>query len=502
MDSIISKTQFAFIPGRHLTDCSFIANEGINYLRKKNLKGAMFKIDFQRAYDSIDCSFWMFVMRKMGFGKRWCAWILKCISTASISILVNGSPTPQFSVAKGLRQGCSLSPLLFNLVGEALHLLLEKGAGVRLFSGWQIGRGKNVHSLCHLQFADDLTIFCGASIREVENVRRTLRVFEVASGLRLNLKKSSLFGVNVEDSLLELWAKKINCQVGKFPTVYLGLPLGPKSNSLALWEPVIESFYSHLATWKAKHLSISGRLVLIRSVLTALPSFFMSLYRMPAIVVNKISSIMAGFLWRDSTDGKRTHWVNWQSICQPSDVGGLKVKNLAIQNKALLGKWVWKFANDTNCPWREMMCCKYNINPATLIAHDKCQRSASWQWKSILKSTCGGDDFGTKLRNNLRLQVGDGKLISFWSELWIGAAPLREAFPRIYALARNKEGKISEMGCKVNNKWVWNVSLRMDPFDWKFPNGKIFWLALIILVRKVLQETAWCGRDHEMAHFR
>ncbi|GMI72441.1 hypothetical protein HRI_000913400 [Hibiscus trionum] len=249
-------------------------------------------------------------MRNMGFGDKWCEWIYRCISTATISVLINGVPTPQFSVVKGLRQGCSLSPLLFNIVGEALHLMIEKGESCGLFSGWRIGRGDYVHNLSDLQFAYDLTIFCGPSLREVENVRRFLRVFEVASGLKLNLKKSCLFGVNVEKQSMIVWAEKINCSMDSFPTVYLELSLGPKTNSFSLWDPIIEKCYGHLSNWKAKQLLISGRLILIRSVLSSLPLYYISLFRMPTRVINKINSIMAGFLWGDSDDHKKTHWIN------------------------------------------------------------------------------------------------------------------------------------------------------------------------------------------------
>ncbi|GMI91437.1 hypothetical protein HRI_002813000 [Hibiscus trionum] len=101
-DSVISKSQFAFLPGRQILDCSFIANEGIEFIRNQGLKGSLFKIDFKRAYDSIEWSFLIRVLKEMGFGSQWCNWIFKCISSATISVLVNGVPTPQFSIVRGL----------------------------------------------------------------------------------------------------------------------------------------------------------------------------------------------------------------------------------------------------------------------------------------------------------------------------------------------------------------------------------------------------------------
>ncbi|KAE8729397.1 hypothetical protein F3Y22_tig00003715pilonHSYRG00041 [Hibiscus syriacus] len=191
---IISQSQFAFIPRRQLLDCAFIANEGIDYWRKQMLEGVVLKVDFHRAYDSVEWPILFRAMSEMGFGNRWSSWILQCLSSASISVLVNGSPSEEFPMAKGLRQGCSLSPLLFNIVGELLHLMLSKAVDMGLFQGFIIGKSENSVRLSHLQ-------------------------------VHLNLVKSKLFGINVDDAVLTNWALAVGCSVGSFPTNYLGLPL-------------------------------------------------------------------------------------------------------------------------------------------------------------------------------------------------------------------------------------------------------------------------------------
>ncbi|GMI78245.1 hypothetical protein HRI_001493800 [Hibiscus trionum] len=411
MDSIVSKSQFAFIQGRCILDCSLIANEGIDYMSKMGRSGAVFKIDFNRAYDTVDWDFLLRVMKEMGFGELWCRWIFKCISTASISILVNGSPTPCFDLARGLRQGCSFSPLLFNLVGESLHLMIEKATEVGLFNGFSIGKGSNVYNLSHLQFADDLMVFCGASKREILNVKRVLRVFEFASGLQLNLVKSIIFGINVEESLLEDWVVQAGCAVGKFPSDYLGLPLGFKRNSVAIWDPIFEKFYRHLASWKGKNLSYSGKLVLVKSVLSALPSYYMSLFKVPCIVIRKLNSILANFLWGTSESGKKIHWMNWESVCRPLELGGLGIRNLHFQNRALLCKWFWNFANNKDSEWRKVLCCKLNWDKDILLPEPKLHRLESWIWKGISQSYYSSDDFSLHIWNHIRIQIGDGKSV-------------------------------------------------------------------------------------------
>ncbi|XP_039003297.1 uncharacterized protein LOC120130003 [Hibiscus syriacus] len=162
-------------------------------------------------------------------------------------------------MAKGLRQGCSLSPPLFNIVGEILYLMLSKAVEKGLFQGFVIGKAENSTRLSHLQFADDLIIFCQANLTQIKNVIRMLRIFSVMAGLHLNLVKSKLFGINIEDEVLADWASQVGCSVGYFPTEYLGLPLGAKRNSEALWDPFFRNFSAKLAGWKASYLSLACR---------------------------------------------------------------------------------------------------------------------------------------------------------------------------------------------------------------------------------------------------
>ncbi|KAE8724220.1 hypothetical protein F3Y22_tig00010533pilonHSYRG00011 [Hibiscus syriacus] len=128
-------TEFAFIPGRQLLDCACLANEGIDYWKKQGLKGVVSKVDFSRSYDSVDWQIILRLLNDMGFDDRWVSWISQCISTASISVLVNGSPTEEFNIAKGLQQGCSLFCLLFNVIPSSICQKLNSMMATFLWGG-------------------------------------------------------------------------------------------------------------------------------------------------------------------------------------------------------------------------------------------------------------------------------------------------------------------------------------------------------------------------------
>ncbi|KAL4298113.1 hypothetical protein GQ457_12G008760 [Hibiscus cannabinus] len=280
-EDLIGETQFAFCPGKQILDCSLISNELIDYTRKRGLQGIVFKADFRKAYDTVDWNFLLFTTRKMGFGEVWCSWIKCCISTTNISVLVNGSHTRSFSIRRGLRQGCLLSPLFFNIIAEVLSVLLRQAKSLGLFSGFHFGNSSE--GISHLQFADDLITFCGANETEVKNIVRVLRVFELMSGLKLNLKRSKLLG----ESLVDLWAKGIHCNSELFPTIYRGLPLGQVKNDAKLWEPVLAKIRSKLKGWKTKTLSFGGRITMVKSVLANLLMYYISIFPLP-MLINKI----------------------------------------------------------------------------------------------------------------------------------------------------------------------------------------------------------------------
>ncbi|KAE8729083.1 Ubiquitin-activating enzyme E1 1 [Hibiscus syriacus] len=429
----------------------------------KGLKGCVLKVDFKKAYDTVDWDILFKVMVRMGFGLKWCGWIRKCVSTASVSVLVNGVPTDEFPMARGLRQGCSLSPLLFNFIGELLNLLIRKAVSSGLFSGLIVGKDDTALNLSHLQ----ISLSSVWLRRQILNVKRVLRVFEVISGLQLNLTKCRLFGINISEEEVLQWANTIGCVVGHFPSEYLGLPLGAKRNSIALWDPIVQKFNKKLASWKARTLSVAGRLVLLKVVLCSLPTYFMSLFKIPSSVIVKLNSIMASFLWGGGAEVKKIHWINWSTVCSAKSAGGLGVLDLNYMNRALLGKWSWRFANDRGSVWKKVICSKYNLDPSLLIFKEKLPAFSSWIWKLIVNNHFKDDQFGAKFRSLLDVRVGSGDRISFWSDNWATVSPLKEVFPRLFVLSVNKNGKLKEFGEFKSSVWCWHVQLRRSLSDWE-----------------------------------
>ena len=112
------QTQSAFIEGRHLLQSVLIANEVVEEAKRSKKPCLVFKVDYEKAYDSVSWDFLVYMLRRMGFCDKCIQWIVACLQSASISVLVNGNPLAEFSPQRGLRQGDPLAPFLFNVVAE------------------------------------------------------------------------------------------------------------------------------------------------------------------------------------------------------------------------------------------------------------------------------------------------------------------------------------------------------------------------------------------------
>ncbi|KAK3197937.1 hypothetical protein Dsin_021352 [Dipteronia sinensis] len=229
MDSINGETQMAFIKNNQILDSFVIAKEIIQLWKKDNNSGLHVKVDFEKAYDSVDHGFLDSMMRDMDFSLRWRQWMKNCIATPMLSVLVNGSHTSQFGKERVLHQGNLISPFLFNIVTESLSSVLRKAIDLGLISGATFGN--NEVYISHLQFADDMIIFLKSRLEYLCKARRILRCFELVMGLRINFHKSYVVKIDKKKTTEDGWADAFKSKKATLPITYLCLPLGARPNT-------------------------------------------------------------------------------------------------------------------------------------------------------------------------------------------------------------------------------------------------------------------------------
>lgn len=240
------------------------------------------------------------------FGKNGSNGIERCVESSYFSILVNGTSKGFFKSSRDLRQGDPLSPFLFSLVTDGLSAILKKAKSAGLIQSFIMWDDSTVVS--HLQFSYDTILFLDASKENIKNTKMCLAIFKVIVGLSINIDKSLLAGIHVEQSLLVKMVGAMGCRVGEWPLKYLGMPLGENPRATTFWDPVVEKFSKKLAIWKKSYISFGRMITLIKEALANLPVFYMSIFKMSCKVVSVLERLQRDFLWKRGGQ-KKDHLV-------------------------------------------------------------------------------------------------------------------------------------------------------------------------------------------------
>ncbi|KAM0041803.1 putative reverse transcriptase zinc-binding domain-containing protein [Helianthus debilis subsp. tardiflorus] len=214
-------------------------------------------------------------------------------------------------------------------------------------------------------------------------------------------------------------------------------------NRVCHWNTVIETIQNRLSSWKAKTLSMGGRLTLIKSVLSSLPIYYLSIYKAPVMVLDHMERLMRNFLWAGSDEVKKVHWVAWEVITTPKKDGGLGISRMLDVNLALLAKWAWRFTVENDSIWRGFIEAIHGGRGFWSFLPVK--RAIPRCWKSIVNVLENMRLADKSLHQLIRGVVGSGNNIRFWFDHWLGDVTLKSRWPCLYKLDRNK-------GCKVNDR--------------------------------------------------
>ncbi|GKV08919.1 hypothetical protein SLEP1_g20489 [Rubroshorea leprosula] len=414
LDSIISPCQTSFVPGRRGSDNILILQELVySYNRKTGRKGGMIiKLDLEKAYDKLE---WSFIRETLIFFQlppTLISLIMSCVSSTSMSILVNGETTDRFLPSRGIRQGDPLSPYLFILCMEFLSLRFTDGINSGLWKGCKAGRSGP--TLSHLFFADDLIFIGEASQQNCMFFSSVMQEFCARSGLMINHEKSKvLFSKNVQaqtrDNLSSLLGLPQTSSLGK----YLGIPITAKKIKQADCNFILDKVRSKLAGWKAKFFTMAGRTTLIKSVLAAIPNYYMQSQMLPSSTLKDLDKISRNFLWGSTENQPKMHLVSWEKITQPKSYGGLGIKAAKEANLAAMCKLNWRLHTEKHALWNRVLSTKYHIN------------NCRFQYPNLCSPVLHNFKKGSMLfSEGLKWIPRDGNLISFWNDTWFGHRPL------------------------------------------------------------------------------
>lgn len=465
MQYLISDCQTGFIKGRQASESILMVKEIAHSLQKENKKGLILKLDFEKAFDTVNWEFLMATMRRMNFAEEWIKWIKAILESARVSILVNGAPTREFSPGRGLRQGDPLSPLLYNLVGEVLSSMLKEAACNGIFRGIQM---KNTaQQLTHLQFADDTIIFVEDSVESIEGVKKVLQCFQLISGLKINFEKSEILAHKTCRETQLKGAKVLGCQIGSWPMKYLGVPIGFSCKRKVFWEPLVKNFKRKLAQWKAESLNQAGRLILVKAVMDNLPIYWLNLHKIPTSVCERLERIRRDFIWghinaKDNTR-RKLHLTKWGNICKPKEQGGLGLVPIRVKNQALLGKWSYRWEKERHRKWNIWIRDKYSCTNSDSMGEGLKDKKMSDSLEAMALAA-EQSIFTQSVRERKYIwKVGNGQQVLFWEDCWLEDMPLMQRFKKLYNLSNLKELTIESF------VQLWRSPASLEVYAWSRP---------------------------------
>ncbi|CAA7035950.1 unnamed protein product [Microthlaspi erraticum] len=412
LPTIISENQTAFVPDRAISDNILITHETLHFLKNSGATkhcAMAVKTDMSKAYERLEWGFIVIVMERMCFHAKWINWVMQCIFTVSYAYLVNGAAQGKVTPHRGIRQGDPLSPFIFILCGEVLSGLCKNAKSNGSLPGISVSRGSP--KINHLLFADDTMFFSKTNQKSCETLNAILRKYEEASGQQINLLKSSITFSKKTPPEIKTRVKNslgINKEGGQGK--YLGLPESFDRRKKDLFTLIVDRIKQRSISYSSRHLSSAGKLTMIKFVLSSIPSYTMSCFKLPTGLCKRIQSAITRFWWDSKPGKKKLCWLAWSKLTRAKKNGGLGFREIQSFNDALLAKISWRILNNPTCLLSQVLKGKYCKDHTFINVQIK--SSTSHGWRGILI----GRDL---IKHKLGRAIGNGQTTSLWNDPWL-----------------------------------------------------------------------------------
>lgn len=253
------------------------------------------KLDTSKAYDRVEWGFVVAMQRRVGFGPKLVSVVLECIST------------PVFSV-KAIRY-----LLIFFSCAEGLSALIRGQERLGLWNGFMCSLSAPI--VTHLFFADDSLLFCCADATCYSSFCTILDTYEKGAGQLVNLEKSAFCcSRNISDDEAGRISRELGISHTSEMESYLGIPVRTGRQKLKIFCNITRRVQKQLLAWRARMFSAGGREILVKAVVQAIPTYTMSLYKLPSTLINNLQGLVARFWWGGLKDRRKIHWTRWEVL--------------------------------------------------------------------------------------------------------------------------------------------------------------------------------------------
>ncbi|XP_057790752.1 uncharacterized protein LOC131007855 [Salvia miltiorrhiza] len=404
----VSQNQFGFIHGRSIHDCILLGSEGYNCLRRTGRGQNMAcKIDIRKAFDTLRWDFLLKVLRTYGFDERFITWIDIILRSARLSILYNGQLHGYFGCTRGVRQGDPLSPILFGIAEDVLSSLFSNCVDSGHLTPMTMTR--NLQFPTHLFYADDILVFCKASVRNAKTLKKILEYYSWMSGQDCSIEKSFIYFSSKTYAVTKRAVlRDLGFVCGRAPFTYLGVPIFHGRGRASYFRPIHDRIIAKFSRWRGRLLSMAGRICLVKSVIQSSVTHSMMVYKWPRSLISDLDMKCRNFIWTGDINMSPSCSVSWSRVCALKEEGGLGVRSFSLMNKCFLMKMAWKVICGKSFGF-QMLKDRY----LNLYGSVRGNSVSSSVWLGLREEV-------SELIDNSYCYVGDGTTTNFWCDDWLG----------------------------------------------------------------------------------
>ncbi|GKA84830.1 RNA-directed DNA polymerase, eukaryota, partial [Tanacetum coccineum] len=426
-----------------ILDGPLILNEIVSWCKSRKEQAILFRVDFQKAFDSVRWDHLDDILGKFGFGSKWRELIRGCLHSSKALVLVNGSPTDEFLFHRGNYR-------LRSIRHESLHVAFQRVIDRGMFAPILVGKNDLIPISC-LFYADDAMFIGKWSSSNVNVLMMMLHWFFLVSGLKVNVHKSSLYGLGVHSSEIQSMANSFGCLANSLLFTYLGVKVAANMTRVNSWNEVIENVTCKLSKWKAQSLSVRGRLTLLKSVLGSLPTYYMSLFKALDGVLSHLERLRNSFFLGAEMDEHKMTWVCWRKVMAQKQYGGLWLNVI----KATHG-------SNGSLDQSPLTCTSCSI------------------WITIHKAVANLKSKGVDLLGFCKKVIGNGNNSNFWYDKWLGGDCFKVRFNSdrwswtlnghgdfLIKSAREEIDKHLLVTSSSSTRWSKFLPIKLNVFAWR-----------------------------------
>ncbi|KAL3682679.1 hypothetical protein R1sor_000701 [Riccia sorocarpa] len=343
LPSIVPENQQGFVKGSTTQNCILTFALTHEALKKSRKSACFLSLDLEKAFDKLDQDFLWEVLLKLDFSQGFISRVQALLHDAETRILINGDLLPAFTVGRGVRQGCPLSPLLFALASVPLIHLLRHQNNIGAIKPVKLDNNLVLSCVC---LADDTAVYTEMNETSVRNVFSAFSLLGRASGEKINVSKSRLLLIGRKLNPPP-WLFSLGVQIvpPDQTTRYLGAQLVTLSRGVDNGFHIRASITKKAQASSSPLLPFESRTIALKHAIFAPTVYCMLTSKLKMGTLKEIDSILRDFIWAKGVGGRKGKaFVAWDQIVLPRQMGGLGIFELLLFQQSLLCRSIYRAA--------------------------------------------------------------------------------------------------------------------------------------------------------------